>query len=108
MDETTLFTLTGCGDIKIWDINTGKLIKTFHLPGSGWFTQICVSENNGFIFYSADNNHSLNILDLGTHQIIAHFISELTFNQIEISSDGLDIAANGNGIINFLSLENFQ
>jgi WD40 repeat protein len=107
-DETTLFTLTGCGELKIWDIGSGKLTKTFHMPGSGWFSQICIPGHKQFIIYSADNNHSINVMDLHTNQIIAHFISELTFNQIDINSDGIDIVANGSGILNFLGLENYQ
>ncbi len=107
-DETILFTLTGCGEIKTWDIRSGALIDAFRIPGSGWFSQICVSEHNRIIIYSADGNHSLSIMDLHTHQIITNFVSELTFDQIECSSDGFDIIANGRGILNFLSLENFQ
>jgi WD40 repeat protein len=98
----------GCGELKIWNIGSGKLTKTFHMPGSGWFSQICIPGHKQFIIYSADNNHSINVMDLHTNQIIAHFISELTFNQIDINSDGIDIVANGSGILNFLGLENYQ
>jgi len=122
IDKAERYLVTGSDDktIKVWELKTGRLIKTLRPPiGSGYegkISAVAISPDGrhiaagGWTGWEWDNEASIYIFDLSTGQIIKR-LSGLpnVINHLTYSKDGRYLAAGlGNGGIRVYKAENYS
>jgi WD40 repeat protein len=93
-DGKKIQAVTAWGLYRVWELDTGKMIKSINLPHTSNISLARISSNGKFILISAFREYACKILDAETGKLISSFknISDLIMpNSAVISNDDKSI-----------------
>ena len=74
--------------VKIWDIESGKLLKILDNVLISQYSSMCVTHNNKFLLFSAKDHCTINIYDIKNNKLMKQLDTKLNYiRNICISSD---------------------
>lgn len=104
-DGNRIVSGSGDGLINVWDIKSGRVLKTLKGHTEGILVIALTPDNSRIISGSQDN--TLKVWDLENENVIASYKADGFISSCTISQDGeLIIAGDSTGSIHFLRLEN--